>query len=359
MLTGQVPFVGESTKEVLLSQLIREPTPPRDLRPEIPRSVEKVILRALQKERDQRPQTMIHLAYGLCDALAKRTAESSGALSAVDPGGEQQEVAGDLVVAPTTEEAPDSTMEVLGVAASPLKRYLPFIGLGAGLALGIVVTVLLMSRDDKAPEPRTKVVKEVVVIHAEAGPTPRVHQDPGAPAKKRPAKAHRAHRRHLRRSRPRRHARRTAHKPAPVKTPPSTGKWLATVTSRPAGAEVLDGNRRLGTTPMRVPSDSARVLTLERLGYEPAKVRIPRHSTSTHSTRLKKSTMSWEVLSLSQLKQMMVKGQISRFTYKRRKAQLMKIRDDKIMRLRVKHKMGHLTKEQYERAVQAVKDSYR
>jgi len=360
MLTGQVPFVGESTKEVLLSQLTRQPVPPRQLREEIPRSIEKVILKALHKERDERPQTMIHLAYGLRDALAKRTQESSGALLAVDPDGEQQEVqdAADELVIPSTalpEHGPDSTLEVL-LPPSNVRRYLPFIGLGGGLVLGVVVTILLMSGGDP-PEikTRTKVVKEVVVIRAEAGPTP-------APAKADPAPVKR-HKRVARRPgrRPRRrpgHRSKPKVKPVPVEAAPS-GKWMASVTSRPTGAEVYRRGKKLGLTPLKVATDSLVVLDVHRIGYTPAKLVLPKHATRTFTAKLRKSTMSWEVLSLSQLKQMMVKGQISRFTFKRRKAQLIKTRDQKITQLRVKYKRGHITKAQYERSVAAVKANYK
>ena len=367
MLTGQVPFVGESTKEVLLSQLTRAPVPPRQLREEIPRSVEKVILKALHKERDERPQTMIHLAYGLRDALAKRTQESSGALLAVDPDGEQLEAAArdELVIASTSvpDLGPDPTLEVQ-LPPSPIRRYLPFIGLGGGLVLGILVTVLLMSGGGDPPKveikTRTKVVKQVVVIHAEAGPTlapaPAPIRHDAAPAARRHKRV--AHHRPVHRT-----GHRRVKKPQPLVKPKfmaePTGTWVATVTSQPAGAEVYSRGKKLGMTPMKVPTAKLVVLDVHRIGYESAKLVLPKHATKTFTARLRKSNMSWEVLSLSQLKQMMVKGQISRFTYNRRKAQLIKKRDQKITRLRVKHKMGHITKEQYERSVEAVKANYK
>ncbi len=361
MLTGQVPFVGESTKDVLLGQLTREPVPPRKLRDEIPRSIEKVILKALHKDRDERQQTMIHLAYGLRDALAKRTQESSGALVAVDPAGEQLEVGSqeELVIASTRvpDLGPDPTMEVQ-LPPSPIRRYLPFIGLGGGLVLGILVTVLLMGGGDDPPKveikTRTKVVKQVVVIHAEAGPRPA--RPDAAPATRRHKRV--AHRRPVHRT-----VHRRVKKAQPLVKPKfmeePKGTWVATVTSQPAGAEVYSRGKKLGKTPLKVPTAKLVVLDVHRIGYESAKLVLPKHTTKTFTARLRKSNMSWEVLSLSQLKQMMVKGQISRFTYNRRKAQLIKKRDQKITQLRVKHKMGHITKEQYERSVEAVKANYK
>jgi len=116
---------------------------------------------------------------------------------------------------------------------------------------------------------------------------------------------------------------------------------------------------RLGRTPLKVGTDQPRKLTVHTLGYNPKTVKIPAGATRTYSVKLRKSTMSWEVLSLSQLKKMLDQGQISRFTYNRRKADLIRTRDQKIVELKVKYKMGHISKEQYERLVQAIKDSYR
>jgi Tol biopolymer transport system component len=54
MVTGRRAFTGNSTAETLAALLRGQPTAPSDLAPEVPRDLEKVILRCLQKEPDRR-----------------------------------------------------------------------------------------------------------------------------------------------------------------------------------------------------------------------------------------------------------------------------------------------------------------
>ena len=65
MLTGQVPFDGQSMGEVLIKQVMHAPPAPRALNPHIPPSVEQVILRCLAKSPDARFPTMLALRDAL------------------------------------------------------------------------------------------------------------------------------------------------------------------------------------------------------------------------------------------------------------------------------------------------------
>jgi serine/threonine protein kinase len=380
MLTGRPPFVGDTTKEVLLCQLTQPPQPPRQLRPEIPDTVETVILRALHKDREQRPQTMLRFAYELRDALLKKR---KAALEAGEPSSNRSAAGG-----PTDDSAelealrPNALLDedpletTLDVQLPPsLKRLLPVLGLGAGLVLGILITVLLMRTDAKPPRAaggtvgggaaattspptasRQDAAAPTASVRPDAGHAVAVRRTPDRSEVARPAhRPRRGQRRHPAHAGRRAHPHRKAEQPPPV----STSRTKATVASIPANAEVYDGETRLGRTPLKVGSDQARKLTVHTLGYNPKTIQIPAGATRTYTVKLRKSTMSWEVLSLSQLKKMLDQGQISRFTYNRRKADLVRTRDQKIVELKVKYKMGHLTKEQYERAAKAVRDSYR
>jgi len=73
MLTGQLPFAGKTQQEVMLARLKGEPTPIRALRPELGLSagVEKVLLRALQREPDQRYRTAPELASAFATAVRR------------------------------------------------------------------------------------------------------------------------------------------------------------------------------------------------------------------------------------------------------------------------------------------------
>jgi len=58
MLTGRVPFNGETTVAIAIKQIQEEMPSPREYVPEIPLSVEQIVLKCTQKSPDRRYQTM-------------------------------------------------------------------------------------------------------------------------------------------------------------------------------------------------------------------------------------------------------------------------------------------------------------
>jgi eukaryotic-like serine/threonine-protein kinase len=70
LLTGQAPFAGESAIAVAVQHVEKAPTPPSELNPQVPRSLEAVVLRALAKNPDDRYQTADALARDLKLLLA-------------------------------------------------------------------------------------------------------------------------------------------------------------------------------------------------------------------------------------------------------------------------------------------------
>jgi len=79
LLTGEVPFKGESPMEIALSHISDPPPPLRSLNPDIPEEAEHEILKALNKEPEARHQTAqefidaLKKAYKLIDAAASAT----------------------------------------------------------------------------------------------------------------------------------------------------------------------------------------------------------------------------------------------------------------------------------------------
>jgi serine/threonine protein kinase len=65
MVTGRRPFAGNSTAETLAAVLREQPKTPSELTPEVPRDLEKVILRCLQKDPDRRFQHMVDVKIEL------------------------------------------------------------------------------------------------------------------------------------------------------------------------------------------------------------------------------------------------------------------------------------------------------
>ena len=62
MLTGQAPFSGTSTMNVLMKVLEEEPEAPRRINPRIHKDIETICLKAMSKEKDQRYASALELA---------------------------------------------------------------------------------------------------------------------------------------------------------------------------------------------------------------------------------------------------------------------------------------------------------
>src|SRR5215217_8114165 len=73
MLTGEVPFTGDSPVEIAMRHLSDTPRPPSMVRPEIPPDLDMVVLRALAKRPEDRFQTAEEM-----DAELERVASGAG-----------------------------------------------------------------------------------------------------------------------------------------------------------------------------------------------------------------------------------------------------------------------------------------
>jgi serine/threonine-protein kinase len=94
MLTGKVPFTGDTPVEIAMKHLSQVPEPPSTLRPEVPHDLDAVVMRALAKDPDQR--------YG----------------SAEEMDADLARVARGVAVSRETEDAMTQVLAGAGVAAS-------------------------------------------------------------------------------------------------------------------------------------------------------------------------------------------------------------------------------------------------
>src|SRR5207247_8065955 len=81
LVTGRRPFAGNSTAETLAALMREHPKPPRELTPDVPRDLERVILRCLQKDPDRRFQHMADVKVELREI--KEESESGPVASAL------------------------------------------------------------------------------------------------------------------------------------------------------------------------------------------------------------------------------------------------------------------------------------
>jgi len=119
MLTGKVPFTGDSAIEIAMKHLNEPPKPPSKIRPEIPEELDAVVLRALSKNPEDRYQTAEEFSEDLHRVeaglpLAPETSEAATALLAgaaiplaVD-GGSTEVLSGTAVTRPQGAPPPQA-----------------------------------------------------------------------------------------------------------------------------------------------------------------------------------------------------------------------------------------------------------
>ncbi|HZS04288.1 MAG TPA: protein kinase [Blastocatellia bacterium] len=76
MLAGAPPFNSPTMRSVIAQHISQAPPPLRSINPAIPPAVEAVVMQAMQKEREDRPQRASLLAQGLIEALNQRSPET-------------------------------------------------------------------------------------------------------------------------------------------------------------------------------------------------------------------------------------------------------------------------------------------
>lgn len=133
-LTGEPPFVAETPLAVALMHVHNPLRPPRQLNPNIPESLERIILRAMAKNPDDRFQTADELSHALHQALGELN-RSTILLPAAVTADELPTSAGQARVAEPAAVAP---------VASPTHRVSPRV-LAVGSVLLLVALLALVA----------------------------------------------------------------------------------------------------------------------------------------------------------------------------------------------------------------------
>ncbi|WP_438027492.1 protein kinase domain-containing protein [Sorangium sp. So ce233] len=135
LLVGRPPFEAPALAELILLVASAEPVPPGELRSDIPRELERVILRCLQKDPAQRPQTVADLALALVPFA------SAG-------GQERAERAARILAAPPEPSRPGAAASTSGLRADSSRSDTP------GPTASLLPTTRVIARTPAQPAPR-------------------------------------------------------------------------------------------------------------------------------------------------------------------------------------------------------------
>jgi serine/threonine protein kinase len=145
MLTGAPPYDGENFMEVLTKKATQEPVPPRELRPELPEDVERVVLYALSQDPAERPPSMEAFDYEITKCLSGR-GPAVGKLLGLSP-----EISG--MQPPVRQFGSEPSVTALTGEVARIARRKRILTWGVvGGALGVVIVVAGVASSRKPPE---------------------------------------------------------------------------------------------------------------------------------------------------------------------------------------------------------------
>jgi serine/threonine-protein kinase len=133
MLTRRHPFEGENAIDVIGSILHKEPAPIRQLVPDIPQDIERLINKVLRKDREERYQTAKDLLIDLKDA--RRDLEILSRSEPTSPP--NRELPNTQIIASTTADVSHTTSSAEYLVTEITKRK-------RGIAIGLIVLFLAL-----------------------------------------------------------------------------------------------------------------------------------------------------------------------------------------------------------------------
>ena len=156
MITGRAPFEGDTSTDVIVSILEKEPAPLSRYEPDAPSELHRIVSKALSKDRDQRYQTIKDLLIDLRmlgDEMAFEV-KLERRLSPGASGGQKAVVTATQPPGQSREQAVQTTSNAVYLVSAIARHKLTAAVALASLilAIGAILSVVYFSRADK-PEP--------------------------------------------------------------------------------------------------------------------------------------------------------------------------------------------------------------
>lgn len=133
MLTGRLPFEGDSIRTVLYRQMVETPPPPHEAEPGVPEGLSRIIARGMAKERGQRFQSIDEFASEIIRFRASHTPVSLSGIAGFPP------------LSPT----PDPTASAAPRRPQPRRSWI----MGGAGVLAAAVFVAVSLRTGRSTEP--------------------------------------------------------------------------------------------------------------------------------------------------------------------------------------------------------------
>jgi eukaryotic-like serine/threonine-protein kinase len=194
MLTGTVPFGGDTFGEVLMQQMAIPPLAPSLIAPQIPEHVELIVLKALEKSADLRYARMEDMIVALQDP--RRYVEANGGSAAFltspvlrDPALAGSKAAMALIASATGRAASTTLGGSAAQATAAVKPGMSRTGklaIAAGIAATLAVGLVVAARRDPPPVV-SRPAAESAALSPPSAPPPSSPPQPLAPPPAAPA----------------------------------------------------------------------------------------------------------------------------------------------------------------------------
>jgi tetratricopeptide (TPR) repeat protein len=150
MLTGRVPFSADTPYAVVHDHIYTPLPLPTTIKPDVPPALERVVLKALAKEKGDRYQKVAELAMAFGDAVVEPTSD-------ITPAPEEEKAAEPAIAPSAVVEAQPTAPE----AKPSRRRWLIIGGVAAILLLVCCAGLFLASRAQKAKDPVSQALRQV------------------------------------------------------------------------------------------------------------------------------------------------------------------------------------------------------